>query len=98
LWKAVVYLLKDGLNFLRRHAGDYESIQLSSQHSEIDLDVSAGAVVEGVRHSGVKVDEAGNSFGMAAANGAELLSCDRVADEDGALEAEGIEDREDVIA
>ena len=56
------------------------------------------AVVEGVSVGGLEVNKAGDFLWVAAADGAELLAGYGMADQDGVVDMERVDDREHVVA
>jgi hypothetical protein len=80
-----------------RYVGE-ELIDLIPNRDGVDEEGTVSLVVEGVRVSGVQIDQGSNFLGVAGAYGAELFAGDGVSSEDGASQMEGVDDGEDVIA
>jgi hypothetical protein len=59
--------------------------------------IAVGAIIEGVGTAGVEVNEATDLLGMAAANRTQLFASDRVSDEDGLLQLEGVDDGKNIV-
>jgi hypothetical protein len=88
----------DELHLFRwRYIGE-ELIDLIADRYGVDKEGAVSLVVEGVGVSSVQVDEGSHFLGMAGADGTEFFASDGVSGEDGAIEMEGVDDGEDVVA